>query len=327
MKLNKWLLIFIFFISLLPGILFIQFKNPPPKVPLEPPPFSLQLESLVPREPEEPILTLPSFKDFALPLTLSFGLRKDQISSKSIPFNRILPTLKTKKRMRIIDWQGRIEFIFRHLYVRAGGDFGWPKKGKARQLIDDKLSELIDAEGSTMDTDIAFGFVFHTKKKTSLTPVFGYLYHYQKIRENSTQQTSSVSLEQEARFHWFGPFLGFNFSAQPFSRVLFNLGYSYHLVQVREALREQRAFSTMHGYPYAHELYNQGKNGEGHRGSFGTRFLLPRNWLLGLTARFQHFNSSRGNSFLETKQGALPLGFYSVQWWSLQTVLELSYEF
>jgi len=328
MSINKWILSCVLFIFLFAAILIFYSSNTKKKEPQSHPLLTLPvLENTPPVQDKtvSPDLLPLSQQDFISSLTFGVGLRHDHLSSKIIPFKKGIPSVKRSKRLKIIDYHGKIEGIFRHVYFRAGGDFGWVKKGKAIQMLDDQLSDDIEAVGSTFDADVALGIEWKAKQ-SSLIPVIGYLYNFQKIKEKAQVSRQSPFLE-ETNFHWFGPFLGLNLSTHPFKRVLFNLGYSYHRVQVRQAIQEQASFPITQGYPYSYELHNEGKNGAGHRGIVGARFLFPRNWLLGFSARYQYFNSSRGNSILETKQDASTFGYYAVQWWSFQTLLELSYEF
>jgi len=275
-----------------------------------------------------------NLEKLSLSVTMGAGMGHEHFLSQFYPKSKKsymqLPTLlKSSPRFKILDWQGKIEGIFRNVYFRAGGDYGWVKQGRAKQLANQEEGAKEKIQGSLFDADAAVGIEMKMQKM-KFVPIIGYLYSYQKLTE-SQQIAGRISIEEESKFHWFGPFLGLNLALQPLRKLRFDVGYSYHFVQVRQAIQEEVARLASPSSPYNLALYHEGKDGSGHRSFVGTKFLLSPSWTLGLTARYQIFNSSRENAELKA-DGSLSnhppyFGYYSVQWWSFQSFLDLSYEF
>jgi hypothetical protein len=159
-------------------------------------------------------------------------------------------------------------------------------------------------DGWTADGSGYFGYAVNLTAdrmyKFILTPLIGYSGYFEQLRRTQGKPREiegfSSSLPGNFRLVWNGFLFGGDITIEPISPVVFNLGYSYHLMHNRVHTTIE---STLDGVVTRKKLKTSSGGHGGHTGWAQMDCLLSDNWRAGIGGQIHYFFTGVVNASLE----------------------------
>jgi len=167
-----------------------------------------------------------------------------------------------------------------------------------------------DANGWTADGMGYFGYAINLTAdrtyKTLLTPLIGYGGYFERLQRSGGSPEPFVSqtvpgqpfqmfsrLPSDYRLVWYGFLFGGAFTVDPNGRVIYHVGYSYHLLRIRQHTAFQNQIGL--GDPLVSDIETTSRftvrssGCKGHSGWGQMDFILDRFWRLGFGGQIHYF--------------------------------------
>lgn len=140
------------------------------------------------------------------------------------------------------------------------------------------------------------------------TPLIGYSAHFEQLKRGgispspfesneaieASSYTMSSQLPRALHLTWYGFLFGIGINIQPGNRVIFDAGYSYHLLNVNFKTQVENQISLFNPDLISDEktyfsVHPKTGGNHGHTGWAQLDFLLSRAWRFGLGAQIHYF--------------------------------------
>lgn len=243
-------------------------------------------------------------------LSFAVGYRCDNLhwTVTSAPVSDIM-TEEKWKNLQILELGGKLETcIYKHLYLRAEGDYGWILAGNKTFDLDEIVGisgdEWLKAStrGDVYDVSGGVGYLssFYSNQ-FQLTPIVGYSYSVQHFRDSDYKDVIHLlNLFEDATssstYQWFGPWAGLCFGyLHKFFKTSFE--YQFHLSMYR---------GTIHDNLIDTDEETQKKNCT-YGNEFTLRLFFPKwkHWAIGLVGNYEFYNGTNGSSTLDGQVSTL----------------------
>ena len=271
------------------------------------------------------------FATFSEPFTFEMqtGYREDHLNWRLKPEGDTNLDTYHEQYTHLRLWQNNLVFqsIHRDIYILAEGGYGSFGKGDMNQNSIRNLSKL----SYTFQTDavMAYGkgifgyFVNLTPMRyyrIGLIPLVGYSIYHTKIRRKNPNPhlfhaISSImqdpvevfsSLHRDLKLQWYGPFLGGVIYIYPGAKFVFEAGYHYHRLQMRQIVYNEflmRFFDSTREITRETNQIEKGKirigNNLGHQGILKATYLLSKYIRLSVLGKLFYFSTQATTVHLE----------------------------
>lgn len=261
--------------------------------------------------------------------TFGMGWRKDEIKWEVIAPGPPLTSLREKWRdLNIFQLTGRGEaYVNDRYYIRLDGDYGWIEGGnktfdQTNISVNPPLSEgqlRANSQGHVWDFSAGFGYLFCLCENLSITPLIGYSYSEQKVKDNRYRLVGSPvdafsDVNSYYKYQWQGAWFGINLDYQWCNWSLF-AEYQYHPSRYKAILKENIAISfteiqKIHD-PHGNEVYA------------GLYYHFECPLTFGVMANYKDYQGHNGTATAVE----VPVPLSQAKWTSVSVTFEASYCF
>lgn len=249
--------------------------------------------------------------DSVLSFDVGGGYRQDNIQWDSFP--PTVPALAVKEKWKNLQMgivETNAQFLAcEHFLVKADFDFGWFNNHNGKQTItginldSDYESEDLHArtKGRMYDVSGALGYQFNwCCFRYSFTPLVGYSYHYQKLKNSEYQnelypEYGDFLAKNNYIYRWRGPTLGCTIAMQICCDWQVYFTYNYHWLRFRGKVHENFIANV-------DELKMKSNNCSGNEFVLGTTYQFSECWFLGIKVDYKCFDGNNGNITIEDKK-------------------------
>ncbi len=200
-------------------------------------------------------------------------------------------------------WQNGLTFkvIHRDLTFYMRGAYGTYGRGNLYQkyanlpFTAEDLQFQFETDGWTADGSGYFGYAVNLTAqrtyKVIITPLIGYCGYFEQLNRKGTPlpiDGFSSTLNGKFRLVWNGVFFGGGFTVEPGNNVVFNVGYSYHMIHNQVKTSRQ---NTREGITNNQKIKTSSGGNMGQTGWAQVDWLLGRYWRLGMSGDIHYFSS------------------------------------
>lgn len=206
--------------------------------------------------------------------------------------------------------------------------------GDNRTLEFSRSNNRTDA-GNTLDlsSGIGYRFAFREAAKSnpwlSITPLFGYSYHKQRLKITDGVQTIPAfgpfpGLDSRYNTTWRGPWIGFDTAIVATDNLDFFAGLEYHWISYEAEANWNLRSDFQHPVSFRHKA-----DGHGVTVSAGGRYHFSELFSLSLSLDYQHWlaNKNGVDTTFTTAYGVLTTRFNEVKWNAFGVNLGMQFSF
>lgn len=284
--------------------------------------------------------------DTVLTFDIGGGYRQDDIewktSSLSDP-DLIQKVEWNKLEMGIVETNAQF-LACEHYLAKLDFDYGWFDDGGKQHIRRFALQEgncllskhlRSDTNGHVYNLDGAIGYQFNwCCYRYALTPLVGYSYHYQKLKNHNFRDCLSdnkFAIHNRYILRWRGPTLGIAAAYQISCDWQVSLLYTYHWVRYRAKVNENfSGHKDNENFTRHRHIVGDQKANKVHGNEFkiSTSYQFCPDWILNLNVDYKIFQGNSGR--FEAKRRSRcehDAKLHDLKWTSLNATATVGYIF